>query len=70
MWYLYIVDKNNKLYTGITTDLGNRKGQHGVEEFLYIEEQNDRGTAVIREREVKKWSRAKKLSLIHRKNER
>ncbi|MHC4658974.1 MAG: GIY-YIG nuclease family protein [Planctomycetota bacterium] len=24
MWYLYIIPKNNKYYTGITTDLNNR----------------------------------------------
>lgn len=36
--------------------------------MLYVEELRDREGAVKREKETKTWARAKKLSLIHRKN--
>jgi hypothetical protein len=36
-WYVYIIDKEMKLYVGVTTDLENRMRQHGVEKPLYFE---------------------------------
>jgi hypothetical protein len=36
-WYVYIIDKEGKLYVGVTTDLENRMRQHGVESPLYFE---------------------------------
>jgi predicted GIY-YIG superfamily endonuclease len=63
-WYVYIVDKKDKLYVGITTDLLNRMRQHGVTESLYVEGPMAKAEALKREREMKGWSRKKKLSLI------
>jgi len=37
MWYLYIIEKSEKFYTGVTTDLENRLRQHGNPPLLYKE---------------------------------
>jgi predicted GIY-YIG superfamily endonuclease len=42
MWYLYICNKTGNLYTGITTDLGNRMRQHRHAELLLTEEYQDK----------------------------
>ena len=62
-WFVYICDKGGVLYTGITTDLAHRMRQHGAE-LLYRERHPSRDRAVARERQIKKWSREKKLALI------
>ncbi|MBN2407085.1 MAG: GIY-YIG nuclease family protein [Elusimicrobia bacterium] len=64
MWYLYIIRKSNKLYTGITTDIDNRMRQHGNPPVLYLEKHARKTEAVSREKQVKGWSRAKKQNLI------
>jgi predicted GIY-YIG superfamily endonuclease len=63
-WNVYIIDKKGKLYVGITTDLENRKRQHGVSGLLYTEGPLPKSEALARERQLKGWSRKKKLSLI------
>jgi putative endonuclease len=63
MWQVYICDKNDKLYTGITTDIGHRLKQHKAM-LLYSEEYSDKHSAARRERQIKGWSRKKKLTLI------
>ena len=67
MWYVYIINKKDFLYTGITTDLDNRMRQHGNARPLYVEEFQDKKIASKREREIKGWRREKKLDLIHSK---
>jgi len=64
MWYLYIIEKNGKYYTGITTDLNNRLRQHGNPRLLYTETFSDKFQAAQREKEIKCWSRLKKHALI------
>jgi len=64
MWHLYIIQKNNKYYTGITTDLNNRLRQHGNPQLLYTESFTDKFQAAQREKQVKGWSRDKKEKLI------
>jgi putative endonuclease len=66
MWYVYICDKKGLLYTGITTDLAHRMNQHKAT-LLYSEEFDDKQTAARRERQIKGWTRQKKLTLIDRK---
>lgn len=66
-WYLYIIEKNNKLYTGITSDLENRLRQHGNPELIYSEERLDKFIAAKREKEIKGWNKSKKLALAHLK---
>ena len=78
MWFLYIIlTKNNKLYTGITTDVERRFEEHksGLKgakflksnppkKIVYIEKLKDRSIATKREIEIKKLSRKEKLELI------
>jgi putative endonuclease len=64
MWYVYICLRGNRLYTGITTDLAHRMGQHRAK-LLYSEDCDDRYQAARRERQIKGWSRSKKLELIN-----
>ena len=54
----------DKLYVGITTDLENRMRQHGDTKPLYYEGPISKSAALKRERNLKGWSRKKKLSLI------
>ena len=37
MWYVYICDRNGKLYTGITTDVPHRMSQHKAQLLYYAE---------------------------------
>ena len=63
-WYVYIIDKAEKLYVGVTTDLENRMRQHGVTRPLYFEGPLSKAEALNRERNLKGWRREKKLALI------
>lgn len=65
MWYLYICDRDGQLYTGITTDLEHRMNQHKAT-LLYSEAFENKHSAAKREREIKGWSRDKKLNLLER----
>ncbi|MHC4067997.1 MAG: GIY-YIG nuclease family protein [Planctomycetota bacterium] len=64
MWHLYIIKKNGRYYTGITTDPQNRLHQHGNPSILYRETFSDKFNAAKREKQIKGYSRAKKQSLI------
>ncbi len=63
MWYVYICNRNGQLYTGITTDVDHRMTQHKAR-LLYAEKHPDKYSAAKRERQIKGWSRKKKLTLI------
>jgi putative endonuclease len=63
MWHVYMCDRNGMLYAGITTNLSHRMRQHKAR-LLYSEEYADKHAAARRERQIKGWSRKKKLSLI------
>ena len=63
IWYVYICDKSGKLYIGITTDLDHRISQHRAT-LLYSEKLADKYEAAKRERQIKGWSREKKLKLL------
>lgn len=76
-WALYILRcSDNTFYTGITNDLARRLKMHqagkasrytrtrGPVEMLYSEICGDRSSALIRECEVKEWTRVKKEALI------
>ena len=64
MWYTYITQKKDKLYTGITTDIKNRLRQHGNSPLLHQEAFENKTLAAKKEREIKGWSKKKKLRLI------
>lgn len=78
VWYVYIVRcDDNKLYTGITTDMVRRWRQHsGVikggakffrgrrpQALIHLEQVEGKSTALKREFAIKRLSRAQKLAL-------
>ena len=76
-WFIYILQcENGNLYTGSTNDLVRRLKEHiagrgakytkifGARTILHSEEFDERITALRREREIKRFSKKKKLLLI------
>jgi predicted GIY-YIG superfamily endonuclease len=63
IWYVYICNRGGQLYTGITTALAHRMRQHGAQ-LLYSEPYEDKHHAARREKQIKSWTRAKKLAQI------
>ena len=78
--YTMASKRNRTLYTGVTSDLTLRASQHksglaggfakkyGVHMLVYYERHDDMRSAIIREKQIKKWNRAWKLKLIEREN--
>ncbi|NTV30029.1 MAG: GIY-YIG nuclease family protein [Candidatus Omnitrophica bacterium] len=76
MWYVYIIEcQDGKLYIGMTEDVNRRfeEHQHHGSHFtsynpavrlLYTEEFTYKKSAAIREKQLKGWTRKKKLALI------
>lgn len=77
-FYVYIMRlSNGQLYVGSTDDLTRRLAEHrggtGCRtttifppvELVYSELHPDRASAIKRERQLKHWSRAKKVALIN-----
>jgi putative endonuclease len=76
-YFVYIMtSRSGTLYTGVTSDLERRAFEHknklipgftsryNINMLVYYEETNDVGAALAREKQIKGWSRAKKLGLI------
>ena len=63
-WWVYIIQKETKLYVGITIDLENRMRQHEHPNSPYVEGPMSKNDALKRERMLKGWTRRKKLELI------
>jgi putative endonuclease len=77
-WFVYMIEATDcSLYTGITTDVERRFSQHqsgraGAKHFrgrnpesvVYIEGGHNRSTASVREAQIKKLSRERKLALV------
>ena len=80
-FYVYIMaSKSRRIHTGVTNNIGRRVKQHKASEiegftqwykinrlvhyevFQYI------GNAIHREKEIKRWDRAKHVALIEREN--
>ena len=81
MYFTYIVaSRSHNFYVGITSDIEGRVLQHksGVFEgyskkyhcnrLVWFERHNDVSVAIAREKQLKGWSRAKKIWLIEREN--
>lgn len=81
--YVYIMtnQKNGTLYVGVTSDLVKRVYEHkndifegftqryGLKMLVYYEVFDEITTAIIREKQIKAGSRAKKILLIETVNE-
>lgn len=81
-YYVYILSsgKNGTLYIGVTNDLKRRVWEHkhdllkgftreyGVHNLVYCEQTEDIETAILREKQLKKWNRNWKIKLINTKN--
>ena len=77
MWFVYILRcADDSFYVGETHDLAQRLVAHNKGcaslhtaarrpvEMAYAEEHVDRDAALVRERQLKRWTRAKKAALI------
>ena len=80
-YYVYIMANRSKmLYTGVTNDLQRRVYEHQhhliegftsryqVTRLVYFEETTDVYAAIAREKQIKGWLRAKKMTLIESVN--
>ena len=77
-WWVYMIRADDgSLYTGVTTDIARRFGEHCCnrkgaryfagrrpEAIVFTERQRDRGAALRREAEIKKLRRTQKFKLI------
>jgi len=81
-YYVYIMasKRNGILYTGFTNDLVTRVYHHknglvggftkkyNVHFLVYFEQTNDVHSAIAREKQIKGWTRKKKIKLIEDNN--
>lgn len=79
-WTYIVASKHWNLYVGVTSGLENRIWQHKVKAFMgfssryncdrlvYFDTFESIESAIRREKELKGWSRAKKLALIPASN--
>jgi putative endonuclease len=78
--YLLASRRNGTLYVGVTSNLMQRLAQHRTEAFggftadhkvkmlVWFEQHAIMESAIIREKQIKKWRRAWKLDLIEQSN--
>ncbi len=80
-YYVYIMTNGKRtLYTGVTNNLYRRVSEHkeklvpgftkryNIDYLVYVENTNDVIAAITREKQIKGWTRAKKISLIESSN--
>jgi putative endonuclease len=80
-YYVYIVaSRTRALYIGVTSKIEQRISQHKNKTFegftadyncnrlIYYDSHDNPGQAIAREKQLKGWSRAKKLALIQKMN--
>ncbi|MBF0245069.1 MAG: GIY-YIG nuclease family protein [Planctomycetes bacterium] len=81
-FFVYILanKRNGTLYTGVTSDLEKRIYQHkekltegftrkyGVDQLVWFEECEGAESAILREKQIKKWRRSWKLKTIEEIN--
>lgn len=76
-YYVYILtNRSRTLYAGVTNDLTRRVYEHkqkllpgftekyNISRLVYFEETSDVRDAIAREKQIKGWTRAKKIALI------
>jgi putative endonuclease len=80
-YYVYIMSSGRRtLYVGVTGDLQRRVRQHrhkliegftkryNVTHLVYLESMHDVRDAIAREKQIKTWSRSKKVALVRSQN--
>ena len=78
-WVYILASDHRTLYTGITNDLelrirGHREGEtrftrkYNIHRLVYFEEFADPVAAIEREKQIKSWTRRKRVDLIERVN--
>ncbi len=81
LFFVYLMaSKTRVLYAGVTNDIERRVYEHKtgkfpgftsqyyVKKLVYYEEARSAATAIARETEIKRWTRAKKVPLIQSTN--
>ena len=78
--YIMASRRNGTLYIGVTSDLVKRAWEHkngitggftrkyNVHKLVYYELFEDMNSAIVREKQMKKWRRAWKIELIEKTN--
>ena len=78
--YILFSQRNGTLYVGVTSNLKKRITEHkekqipgfteryGVDKLGYFEEYSDIRLAIQREKELKGWTRKKKIALLETSN--
>jgi putative endonuclease len=82
-YFVYILfSKSKNFYIGVTSDLSNRMIDHreqnvpghtrryNINRLIYVEVFEDIDGAITREKQLKGWTRAKKIALIQKSNPR
>lgn len=80
-YFVYIMTNRSKtLYTGVTNQLVRRVFEHktklipgftskyNIDQLVYFENCPDIDSAIAREKQIKGWTRAKKIALIEEQN--
>jgi len=80
-YYVYIVfNRSRTLYVGVTNDLKRRLSEHvqklvpgftakyNINQLGYYERHSGIDVAIAREKQIKGWTRAKKIALIESSN--
>lgn len=82
MYYIYILasKKNGTLYVGVTSDLAKRiyeyknnliegfTQKYAIHNLVYFESTESIESAIMREKQLKKWNRAWKINLVENNN--
>jgi putative endonuclease len=78
--YILASRRYGTLYTGVTSNLAQRIGQHrdglipgftlqySIKRLVFVESHDDIRDAIIREKRIKEWKRDWKIDLIEREN--
>lgn len=78
--YVLASARNGTLYTGVTSNLAKRVWEHkqgvvdgftkkhGIKTLVYVEALADAESAIQREKTIKRWTRAWKISAIEKHN--
>jgi len=80
-YYVYIMaNQSRTLYIGLTNNIRRRGSEHknglvegfthryNINTLVYVESFGDINSAIAREKQIKRWSREKKLHLINQEN--